>query len=147
MTDAKGPERVQEMTGVLRKWQELERAGMDSTARVIEETDNRYVKIVMEIIRHDSLMHHRAQAFLIESLSEEAVPLSREDLAKVWKMLEEHNRLEKKTVALAEELREKAWSPTHRQILQYLLTDENKHVALMDHLEELKKEMSRASGA
>jgi ribonucleotide reductase beta subunit family protein with ferritin-like domain len=146
MASTPGPEKVKHMVDVLRKWQGLERKAMDDTAVIIEETKNPLVRMVMSIIRHDSLMHHRVQQFLIDSVTEADVPVSREDIAKIWEKIEEHDRVEKKTIELAEELREQAWSPVHKQLLGYLLQDEKKHDSLIGQLEEVKKGMSQASG-
>jgi bacterioferritin (cytochrome b1) len=119
---------------------------MDDTAGIIEETSNPLVRMIMSIIRHDSLMHHRVQQFLIDSVTEADVPVSREDLAKIWEKIEEHDRLEKKTIEMATELRDRAWSPVHKQLLNYLLADEQKHDTLLTQLEDIKKGMSRSSG-
>lgn len=146
MAKTKGPERIENMVKLLKNWQKLERKGIDDTAEMIEETKNPLVRMIMSIIRHDSLMHHRVQQFLIDSVTEEDVPLSREDLAQIWDKVEQHDRLEKKTVEMAEELREQAWSPVHKQLLTYLLEDEKKHTGLMAQLQEVKVGMSRASG-
>jgi rubrerythrin len=147
MAKTKGPERIENMVKLLKNWQKLERKGIDDTAEMIEETKNPLVRMIMSIIRHDSLMHHRVQQFLIDSVTEEDVPLSREDLAQIWDKVEQHDRLEKKTVEMAEELREQAWSPVHKQLLTYLLEDEKKHTGLMAQLQDIKVGMSRASGA
>ncbi len=146
MGKTKGPERVQEMVDVLRRWQGLERQAMSDTAEIIEETRNPLVTIIMEIIRHDSLMHHRVQQFLIDTLTTTNVAVSREDVATIWEKIEAHDQMEKKTIELATELREKAWSPIHKQLLDYLLTDEAKHDSLLVQLNEVKKGMSQASG-
>jgi hypothetical protein len=147
MPNTAGPEKVENMVNVLRKWQGLERKAMDDCALIIEETKNPLVRMIMSIIRHDSLMHHRVQQFLIDSVTEADVPVSREDIAKIWEKIEEHDKLEKKTIALATELKEQAWSPVHKQLLGYLLEDERKHDSLIGQLEEVKKGMTRASGA
>ena len=146
MAKTSGPERVEKMVKLLRNWQKLERKAIDDTAVVIEEAQNPLVLMIMSIIRHDSLMHHRVQQFLIDSVTKEDVPLSREDLADVWEKIEEHDKLEKKTIALATELRDQAWSPLHKQLLTYLLEDEKKHDGLLAQLQDVKVGMSRASG-
>ncbi len=135
------------MAKVLRNWQALERKAMDDAAAIIEETDSDLVRMIMSIIRHDSLMHHRVQQFLLESITEADVPVSREDLAGIWEKIEEHDRLEKKTIAMAEELRDEAWAPLHKHLLTYLLEDEKKHDGLLDQLREVRVGMSKASGA
>jgi uncharacterized protein YbcC (UPF0753/DUF2309 family) len=141
-----GPGRVEKMVTVLKGWQELERQAMDDTAKIIEETKSPLVRMIMSIIRHDSLMHHRVQQFLIDSVTEADVPVSREDLARIWEKLEEHDRLEKKTIEMAKELRDEAWSPVHKHLLGYLLADEQKHDTLISQLGDIKKGMSRVSG-
>lgn len=147
MAKTKGPERVEKMVKLLKNWQKLERRAIDETAEIIEDTKNPLVRMVMSIIRHDSLMHHRVQQFLIDSVTEADVPLTREDLANIWEKIEEHDKLEKKTIALATELRDEAWSPVHKHLLSYLLEDEKKHDGLLEQLEEIKVGMTKASGA
>jgi hypothetical protein len=146
MAKTSGPERVEKMAKVLENWQKLERKAMDDAAAIIEESDNALVRMIMSIIRHDSLLHHRVQQFLLESLTEADVAISRDDLADMWDRIEQHGRLEKKTIEMAEELRDEAWSPVHKQLLSYLLEDERKHDRLLEQLREVKVGMSKASG-
>ncbi len=134
------------MAKVLENWQKLERKAMDDAAAIIEESDNALVCMIMSIIRHDSLLHHRVQQFLLESITEADIPLTRDDLADIWDRIEQHDRLEKRTIAMAEELRDQAWSPIHKQLLNYLLEDEKKHDRLLDQLREVKVGMSKTSG-
>ena len=139
-------DRVDNMVKVLRQWQGIERQAMNDTAEIAEQTDNRLIRLIMEIIRHDSLMHHRVQQFLIDSVTKENITLSREDVAEIWEKIEAHDQIERQTIEMAKTLREQAWSPVHKQLLDYLLTDESKHDSLLVQLEEVKKGMSRASG-
>lgn len=146
MATTSGPERVEKMVKVLRNWQKLERKAMDDTAAIIEESDNPLVRMIMSIIRHDSLMHHRVQQFLIDAITDADVPVSRDDLANIWDKIEQHDRLEKKTIEMATELRDAAWSPVHKQMLGYLLEDEKKHDGLLEQLRDIKVGMAQASG-
>ena len=147
MAKKSGPERVAHMVDVLKRWQGIERQAMNDTAEIMETTESSLVRIVMEIIRHDSMMHHRVQQFLIDSVTKESVQVTREDLASLWDKIEEHDKLEKKTIEMAEELRANSWSPVHKQLLTYLLTDEKKHDELLVQFEEVKAGMARSSGA
>jgi len=147
MADTKGSERVEEMVSVLRTWQNIERQALSDTAEIIQETRSPLVRIIMEIIRNDSLMHHRVQQFLVDSLTTQAVPISREDIAEVWEKIEAHDKVEKRTIELAEQLKENAWSPMHKQLLGYLLVDEKKHDSLLEQLDELKVGLTKSSGA
>ena len=141
MASKKGPERVDEMVESLKKWQSIERKSMEQTAEIMETTSNPVIRMVMEIIRQDSMMHHRVQQFLIDSLTREAVSLSPEEVSEIWTKIEEHDEMEKDVINMAKELKEKAWSPVHKQLLDYLLTDEAKHDRLLEQLGELKKGM------
>lgn len=138
--------RVEEMVSVLREWQGIERQSMSDTTEIMQETENPLIRLVMEIIRHDSVMHHRVQQFLIDSVTRENVTLTREEVAEIWSKIEAHDEMEKKTIAMAEKLRNNAWSPIHEQLLDYLLSDERKHDGMLQQLETIKRGMSRASG-
>ena len=138
--------RVEEMVGVLREWQGIERQAMNDTAEIMEATDNRLIRLIMEIIRHDSLMHHRVQQFLVDSVTKEDVPVTREDIAEVWEKIEAHDETERKTIEMAEQLHGKAWNPVHKILYHYLITDEKKHDGLLNELNEVKKGMNKASG-
>jgi len=147
MTGQKGPERIENMVNVLREWQGIERASMNDTAEIIERCENPLIRMIMAIIRHDSLMHHRVQQFLIDSMTHQNVTVTREDVAQIWEQIEAHDKTEKRTVELAKQLRDEAWNPVHKQLLSYLVTDEEKHDSLLEALDEIKKGMSKASGA
>ena len=139
--------RVDEMVDVLRQWQGLERQAMSDTAVIMEKTGSPLIRMLMEIIRHDSLMHHRVEQFLIDSVNKESVAVTREDIAQVWDQIEAHDRQEKKTIQMAEALRKKAWNPVHKLLLDYLLKEESKHDSLLQQLDAFKKDLSRGSGA
>ena len=142
-----GNVRIQEMLDVLRQWQRIERQSMSDTAEIMEQTENPLIRMIMEIIRHDSLMHHRVQQFLVDSITKENVTITREDVAAIWERIEEHDELERQTIELATELRKKSWTPVHEVLLDYLIVDEKKHDGLLGQLNKVKVGMSRASGA
>ncbi len=139
--------KVDEMVDVLRHWQGLERKALNDTAEIIEKTGSPLIRILMEIIRHDSLMHHRVQQFLIDGLTKESVTVTREDLAAVWHALEAHDQAERETIRMAEELRKKAWTPVQKMMLDYLLKEESKHDGLIAQLDDFKRDLARGSGA
>ena len=140
---AKGPERVKKMVDELRRWQRIERQSVDQMADLMEATDNALVRQMAEIIRNDSVQHHRVQQFLIDTLTKEAPTLSPEEMATIWDKIEKHQKTEKDVVSIAKKLRSTAWLPVHKMILDYILTDEEKHDKLLDQLAEFKKGMYR----
>lgn len=142
-----GSNRVEEMVSTLQEWQAIERQSMSDTAEIMEKTNNPLIRILMEIIRHDSLMHHRVQQFLIDTLTVADVTVTREDVANIWEMIEAHDATERKTIELAKQLKKKAWTPVHKQLLDYLISDETKHDHLLVQLGEIKSGMTKSSGA
>lgn len=141
----KGPEKIARFVETLRTWQGLERHALEVTSKVIQETDNEVIREVMEIIRNDSLQHHRVQQFLIDSFTKKAPSLTSEELGRIWTAIEEHDKVEKRTIELAKQLREELNFPVQRVLLDYLLADEEKHDKLLEHLDEVKRGMTRAT--
>ena len=101
---SKATERTREAVELLRSWQGLEREAIETTAEIMEETDNLLIRQIMEIIRNDSVQHHRVQQFIIDMLTREPVRMSPDDMAAVWSRLEVHDELERRTIEMAKEL-------------------------------------------
>ena len=139
--------RVEDMIKVLRQWQAVERDAMTATAEISEKTESTLIRLIMDIIRHDSHMHHRVQQFLIDSVTKEATAVTREDVVAIWESIEAHDEVEKRTIRMAEKLKANAWSPVHKLLLEYLLRSESIHDSLLEQLGEFKADMSRSSGA
>src|SRR5208337_5022378 len=98
----KAVENLEELTTTLRHWQEIEDATVAHTTAVMERTQNPLIRLVMEIIRQDSVMHKKVQQAILDSLEHQAFSLTPEELADIWDMIEKHAELEKETIALAE---------------------------------------------
>jgi hypothetical protein len=139
--------KVDNMVKVLRQWQGIERQSMNFTAEISEKTDSSLIRLIMDIIQHDSHTHHRVQQFLIDSVTKESVAVTREDVVAIWDSIEEHDKIEKQTIKLAEGLKKDAWTPVHKLLLEYLLRSESLHDSLLEQLGEFKADMSRSSGA
>jgi len=129
----------------MRKWQKIENASVASTGRVIAETDNPIVRLIMEIIQRDSQMHYRVQELIEDSLTTKAIALTPDDVGKVWSSIEKHIEIEKKTIELARESLESIGKNkgmiVQRYLLEYLLQDEQKHDAVLANLLAIKKDM------
>ena len=140
-----GPERTAEAVAVLRQWQGIERDAIETTAQIMEKTDNLLIRQIMEIIRNDSVQHHRVQQFLIDSMTKTPITLQAEELAEVWGQLEAHDELERQTIELAENLKSESQNPVTDLLLDYLLRDEQKHDTMLGDLEKFKQYMSKIS--
>ena len=138
-------EAQEKLTSNMRSWQKIENAAVVQTAKIMKETDNPLIRLVMEIIQRDSNMHHRVQRIIADSLETAPINIGVDDLEKVWDSIEEHIKIEKQTIKMAEECLEgfegsKA-SMVQRYLLSYLLEDEQKHDKLLADLALIKKGM------
>ena len=128
----------------MRRWQKIEDSAVASTGKIIEETGNPVIRMVMEIIQRDSQFHHRVQEFIADSLEYKTVEMSTDDIGKVWEQIEKHIALEKETLRLAHEanaaLKGKKML-VQEYLINYLLEDEEKHNSLLEKLEKVKAGM------
>lgn len=125
-------------------WKKIENASVASTGQVIEKTTNPVIRLVMEIIQHDSQMHYRVQEFIQRSLKEKAVSMTPDELEKVWKLVENHIKIEEKTMKMAKaslESLKKRKMVVCEYLINYLLKDEKKHNDLLAEMATIKKGM------
>ena len=134
----------QDLISTMEAWRKIENASIASTGRVIEKTENPIVRLVMEIIQRDSQMHYRVQEWIADSL-QKTVSLAPEELGEVWDLIEEHIKIEKKVLKLAEESLETTKDSkamlVQSYLLEYLLEDEKKHNLLLERLANIQKGM------
>jgi rubrerythrin len=128
-----------DLAGILRRWQSIETASVQNTTKIIEKTANPLIKIVMEIIKHDSETHYQVQQVLLDSLEKKAFSLTPEELAEIWDLVEVHAEFEKKTIELAEKALADCKLLAQRNLLGYLIEDEKKHDRLLGQLEDFKR--------
>ena len=141
MPKKKGQEHIEELVETLRKWQGIERKAIDSCADIMEKTDNSLIRQIMEIIRNDSVQHHRVQQFIIDSMTKEPVRLTPEELGQVWDEITAHDEVERETIEIAKKLKEECRFFVQRALLDYLIVDEEKHDQLLKALEDFKKNL------
>ena len=135
----KPAENLAELVSALRRWQEIEDGSVASCSEIIDATRNPLIRLIMEIIRQDSVMHKKVQQVMIDSLEKEAISLSPDELGQIWESIERHAELEKETIALAEKARRNCRLFVLRHLLTYLVEDEQKHDRLMAQLEDFKR--------
>jgi hypothetical protein len=138
---AKGPERTEELVKALRRWQEVERQSIEHSAELMERTENPLIRQIMEIIRNDSVQHHRVQQFIIDSLTKTPVRLTPEELAEIWDEIEKHDAAEREVIELGKKMRDSCTFFVQRTLLDYLIYDEEKHDKLLGELEKFKKNL------
>ncbi len=127
----------QSMIDTLRRWQSMESQIMSDIGGVVERTGNPYARIILEIIRHDSLIHHRIQQALIDSLRHGDTTIEHAALDRVWPELGDSQVASTEAIAIAAELTELASGSFQRAMLGYLSNDTHKHHRLLRQLAEL----------
>lgn len=139
---------AQELADNMRQWQKIENSAIVSTGRVMERTDNPLVHLAAEIIHRDSMMHHRTQQFIIDSLENQSISLMPDELAKVWDLVEKHIRIEMQALELAEEILRSIRGHQNMLVqtflLEYLKEDEAKHNRMLDRLDDIKRGIYRS---
>ena len=141
-------ERQAQLVETLGRWQQIEGRSITQCADIADRTRNPVLRLVMEIIRRDSAMHHRVQQFVIDTIEKEPVALTVEDLEGVWGAIEAHIAAEHETERLVAQARQ-ALAGTKDVVQQYLLAyleaDEKKHDALLEGLNLIKRGMYKAA--
>ena len=90
----------EKLVDILKAWQQVENRSAAQSEEIVERTRNPVIRLVTEIIRRDAAMHYRVQQFLIDSIENQAVNLTVDDLVQVWAAIETHIEAERKTVEL-----------------------------------------------
>ena len=137
-------EALESLVKDMKDWQKVENAAVGQTGRIMEQTENPLIRMVMEIIQRDSNMHHRVQQLIINATEGGTVHISVDDIANVWDAIEKHIEIEKKTIALATrslEVLKGMKYPMQKYLISYLLEDEKKHDKLLEDLKLIKNDM------
>ncbi len=144
MSTATMKEEQQKLVDTLKGWQKVEAMSARSASEVIEKTDNDLLQQVMKIIRGDSMRHHEVQQFIIDTFTRQAPSLTPEELAAVWEKVEEHIELERQMIDSVRTALDGVAGKKmviQEYLLRYLLTDEEKHDAMLDQLNQIKRGM------
>jgi hypothetical protein len=124
---------------LLDQWLVAEDDTIAMTNKISASTKNDTIKIFMDIIRTDSAKHKRIQEFLKAAMTVKAPSLSFGEISEISGMINEHLALEQKTVDLGKELVAEMKLPVIKELFQYLLDDEEKHVRLLNSLAAFKE--------
>ncbi len=134
----------EQIVGNMHRWKKVEDASVASTGKIMEETDNELIRLVMEIIQRDSQTHHQVQEFIASTLEHRPVGITPEEMSKVWSGIEHHIEIEKKAMDMAKENLEALKGKkmvVQEYLLNYLLEDEEKHNKMLETLDKIKDGM------
>lgn len=142
-------EKQEELVNTMKQWQKLENNAVAQTAKIMTEAKHPLIRLVMEVIQRDSNMHHRVQQMVVDATEGGFVEINPDDLVGVWDSIENHIKIEKKTIGLAKKSLA-ALEGTSKTVLQqylvtYLLADEEKHDKMLCDLELIKRGMFKSA--
>lgn len=128
-----------ELIELLRDWQAKEKDSIALAREIQRRSRNSITRLVMEIIAHDSVLHHRVEQFLLDTVEKSSVMIQPEEVEAVWEMIDQYNELEKSALDLVERSQNLPdVTPVQRMLLDYLQRDERRHDNLLKRLEEIK---------
>lgn len=129
----------EEFIKLMKKWQALEEKTISSAEEMIKKTNNSFVRMAMEMIKHDSEKHKAIQQMIIDSITKEAIHISPDELNALSDMLNAHMEAEAESLCMAEDAYKNCELFTTRFLLSYLIADEAKHHGLLCQFNDLKR--------
>jgi succinate dehydrogenase flavin-adding protein (antitoxin of CptAB toxin-antitoxin module) len=139
-------ENNEKIVEIMKQWQHIEDESIKTMNVILKKTDNPLISLVMDIIKHDSGFHRRTQQAIIDHFEKQPFTMTPDELVDFWDMIEEHDKVEKKTIELAKEAKKYTNYPLVQYLINYLLEDEQKHDNLLEEMEKIKGGMYPYNG-
>jgi hypothetical protein len=136
----KAEEHPEELAAIVREWIELEDRTIASAEELTGKTNNPYVQMRMEMVKHDSGKHKVMLQWILDNLTREAAHLTPDEVAPLSALLHKHLEVEARSIVLANNALRKSRLKIVNYVLSALLEDETRHheqIILLD--EEVKK--------
>ncbi len=137
MARPKSAESNEDFLKLLKKWRGIERSTISLTNKTLMKVDNPIVTALIDTIKQDSEKHKEILGLIIDGLEGTTV-LTQEDMGILAQFIENHAKVEKDSVEIAEQALKRVRTALPKFLLNYLLTDEKKHDMLMDGLADIK---------
>jgi rubrerythrin len=138
------PENRKKFEELIKNWIVMEDSSINSADELIGQSENPFLKAMIEMVKLDSEKHKRILKTLQLSLNS-TVTFTTDDLKVIDSFVEKHAMMEKNSVATAEQALEMSSLPIPKMLLEQLLSDEKKHDAYIDELNELKLYMAKGT--
>jgi hypothetical protein len=138
------PENRKKFEELIKKWIVMEDSTISSADELIGQSKNPYLKTMIELVKMDSEKHRRILEAIRLSI-DSTITFTTDDMKVVDTFVEKHAAIEKNALETAEQAVEMSSLPIPKMLLEQLLTDEKKHEAYMDELNELKLYMAKTT--
>jgi hypothetical protein len=128
----------EKLVNLMNEWLNLEDQTISLSENLMKKSSNPFVKVIMEIIKHDSQKHKIMQRFVIDALTREAVHLTPQELIPIADVLEKHIQAEAKSMGLANACATESRNYFVDFIVNSLTDDEIKHHNMLKTLDHIK---------
>lgn len=128
------------LTNTLERWVQVEEQTITSASAMMEQANSQLVKQVMRLILRDSEKHRELLGTLLE-ITNGTLSITPEEMGEIDKLLVEHKQIETESIILARAALEQTNHFVVRQLLEYLLEDEKKHLTMTENVEEYKRKI------
>ena len=122
------------------RWQEMEDETIAMCEEIMSSTDNAIVKTMVGVISADSAKHKQILSLITQAL-EGTVTLDPDELGKISGLLDKHMDLEKQSIDMAMREYDNSRHFVVRHLLSYLLQDEQKHMKILNQLNDYKRHL------
>jgi len=123
---------------LIEDWYKLEDQTIGFAEDLKKKSDNPFVKVIMDIIKHDSQKHKIMQQFVIDALTKEAIHLTPQELIPLADVLDRHIQAEAKSMGLANACSTESRNYFVDFIVSALTDDEIKHHNMLKTLDHIK---------
>jgi len=123
---------------LIEDWYKLEDQTIGLAEDLKKKSDNPFVKVIAEIIKHDSQKHKIMQQFVIDALTKEAIHLTPQELIPLADVLEKHIQAEAKSMGMAHACSTESRNYFVDFIVSALTDDEVKHHNMLKTLDHIK---------
>lgn len=120
------------------RWLEVEEETIASADKLMSASQDLLVVQMMNLIRRDS-EKHREILKTIQAIQSGVVAVSPDSIGEIDKLLNHHKQIEHESLILGRTAKDHSRSFIIRQLLDYLLEDERKHIAMTESVEEYKR--------
>jgi len=130
MAGEESGDKIKEMANQLIR---VEQEVIDLTEKIINQSENPTVKLLLRAIQHDSRKHADFGRAALEILEYKKI-VGAKERKEVWDLLEKHDDMEKKHREFVAQLRTLTKTPALQYIFQQIWEDEKKHHAILETL-------------
>ncbi|NGZ27437.1 MAG: ferritin-like domain-containing protein [Magnetococcales bacterium] len=128
------------LTQTLERWVVVEQQTIESATNLIAAAKSDLVKQVMRLILRDSEKHKELLTTLLQ-ITNGLVTITPEEVGEIDRLLEDHKQIEAESIILANSALEQTNHFVVRQMLEYMLQDERKHLTMTENAEEYKRKI------